>query len=146
MNVIKFFHGMLIKVVLSNFKHQCLSSHLHAWLCKAHFLPLLWIAWLVMYLLTAVRRLYKHLFFFSPWKTLQEPYGIQPRILCNGNEAISNLQTKMGFSRTSVSACTIHKSTFSSPFGIFYVRTETWKEFFQIKSNTPPNWVFLMSN
>ena len=36
--------------------------------------------------------------------------------------------------RTSVTACTFDKNTFSAPFGIFYVRTEIWKEIFQKKS------------
>ena len=49
---------------------------------------------------------------------------IMPRILCNGNGAISHLQTEMGFLRTSVTACAIDKNTFSAPFGNFYVRTE----------------------
>ena len=40
--------------------------------------------------------------------------------------------------RTSVTACTIDKNTFSAPFGIFYVRTEIWKEIFQKKSYTNP--------
>ena len=35
--------------------------------------------------------------------------------------------------RTSVTACIIHNNTFSAPFGIFYVRTEIWKEIFQKK-------------
>ena len=38
--------------------------------------------------------------------------------------------------RTSVTACTIDKDTFSAPIGIFYVRTEIWKEIFQKKSYT----------
>ena len=38
--------------------------------------------------------------------------------------------------RTSVTACTIDENTFSAPFGIFYVRTEIWKEIFQKKSYT----------
>ena len=40
--------------------------------------------------------------------------------------------------RTSVTACTIDKNTFSAPFGIFYVRTEILKEIFQNKSYTNP--------
>ena len=34
---------------------------------------------------------------------------------------------------TSVTACSIYESIFSAPFGIFYVRTEIWKETFQKK-------------
>ena len=40
--------------------------------------------------------------------------------------------------RTSVTACTIDKNTFSAPFGIFHVRTEIWKEIFQKKSYKTP--------
>ena len=40
---------------------------------------------------------------------------------------------KWDFLRTSVTACTIDKDKFSAPFGIFYVRTENWKEIFQKK-------------
>ena len=40
--------------------------------------------------------------------------------------------------RTSVTACTIDENTFFAPFGIFYVRTEIWKEIFQKKSCTNP--------
>ena len=40
-------------------------------------------------------------------------------------------QVKWDFLRTSVRACTIDRITFSAPFGIFYVRMEIWKEFFQ---------------
>ena len=47
-----------------------------------------------------------------------------PRMLCNRNGAISHLQTEMKFLRTSITACTIDKNTFSAPFGISYVRTE----------------------
>ena len=63
-----------------------------------------------------------------------------PRILCNRNEAISHLQTEMGFLRTSVAAYTIDRNTFSAPFGIFYVRTEIQKEIFQKKSYIAPQW------
>ena len=34
---------------------------------------------------------------------------------------------------TSVTACIIHKNTFSAPFGIFYVKTEIWKKDFKKK-------------
>ena len=60
-------------------------------------------------------------------KELQLPLGhnpSKPRILCNGNGAISRLQTEMGFLRTSVTACIFQKNIFSAPFGIFYMRTE----------------------
>ena len=40
--------------------------------------------------------------------------------------------------RTSVTACTIDKNTFSAPFGIFYVRTEILKQIFQKESYTTP--------
>ena len=46
-----------------------------------------------------------------------------PRMLCNENWAISHLQTKMGL-RTSITAGTIDKNTFSAQLKIFYVRTE----------------------
>ena len=59
-------------------------------------------------------------------------------MLCNGNGAISHLQTEMGFLRASVTAYTIEKDTFSAPFGIFYVRTEMLKEIFQKRSHTNP--------
>ena len=65
-------------------------------------------------------------------------YMFNPRMLCNGNGAISHLQTEMGFLGTSVTAYTIDENTFSAPFGIFYVRTESWKEIFQKKSFTNP--------
>ena len=42
--------------------------------------------------------------------------------------------------RTSVTACTIDKITFSAPFGIFYMRTEIWKKKFQKISYTTPQW------
>ena len=45
-------------------------------------------------------------------------------MLCNGNGAISHLQTEMGFVEDFRTAFTIDKNTFSAPFGIFYVRTE----------------------
>ena len=35
--------------------------------------------------------------------------------------------------RTSITAYTNNKDMFSTPFGIFYVRTEIWKEIFQKK-------------
>ena len=62
-----------------------------------------------------------------------------PRMLCNGNGAISHLQTEMGFLRTSITAYTIDENTFSAPFGIFYVKTENLKT--QISKNPikPPN-------
>ena len=66
------------------------------------------------------------------------PYHVtlrtMPRMLCNGNGAISHLQNEMGF----VTACTIDENTFSAPFGIFYVRTEISKEIFQKMSCTNP--------
>ena len=44
--------------------------------------------------------------------------------------------------RTSVTACTIDKNTFSAPFGIFYVKMEIWIEIFQkMFFTTPPNGV-----
>ena len=61
-----------------------------------------------------------------------------PRMLWNGNGAIFHLQTGMGFLRTSVTACSIDKNTFSAPFAIFYVKTEVWKEIFKKKSYTTP--------
>ena len=49
--------------------------------------------------------------------------------------------------RTSVTACTIDKNTFSAPFGIFYVRTEIWKENFSKKVLYKPLMgCFLFSN
>ena len=60
-------------------------------------------------------------------------------MLCNENWAISHLQTEMGFFKTSVTACTINKNTFSAPFGILYVRTEIRKEIFQKNSYTTPH-------
>ena len=61
-------------------------------------------------------------------------------MLCNGNGAVSHLQTEMGFLRTSVTAYTIDENTFSAPFGIFYVRTEIWREIFQKRSYTILQW------
>ena len=46
--------------------------------------------------------------------------------------------------RTSITACTIDKNTFSAPFGIFYVRTEIWKEIFQKIKN--PHFIIIFSN
>ena len=46
--------------------------------------------------------------------------------------------------RTSITACTIDKNTFSAPFGIFYVRMEVWKEIFQKKDVHTPNGVLLI--
>ena len=47
--------------------------------------------------------------------------------------------------RTSVTACSIDKkNTFSAPFGIFYVRTEIWKETFQKNHLQIPNGVHLV--
>ena len=42
--------------------------------------------------------------------------------------------------KTFVTACIIDENTFSAPFGIFYVRTEIWKENFHKKSYTTPQW------
>ena len=47
---------------------------------------------------------------------------------------------KWDFLRTSVTACAIDKNTFSAPFGNFYVRTEIWREIFQKKYYTTPQW------
>ena len=40
--------------------------------------------------------------------------------------------------RTSVIACTIHKSTFSAQFRIFYVKMEIWYKIFQKNRIQPP--------
>ena len=46
--------------------------------------------------------------------------------------------------RTYVTGCTIHKNTFSAPFGIFYVKTEIWKETFQKSPLQTSNGVLLI--
>ena len=46
--------------------------------------------------------------------------------------------------RTSVTACTVDKTIFSAPFGIFYVRMEICKENFQKSPIQPPNGVLLI--
>ena len=46
--------------------------------------------------------------------------------------------------KTSVTACTIDKNAFSAPFGISYMRTEIWKEFFLKSHIQPPNGVYLV--
>ena len=58
------------------------------------------------------------------------PMYIVPKMLCNGNGAISICKLKWDLLMTSITACTIDECTFSAPFGIFYVRTEIWKEMF----------------
>ena len=85
----------------------------------------------------------RHFFWHSSltswsFQPLQPHRYTVPQMLCNGNGAISILQIEMEFLRTSVTACTIDKNIFSAPFGIFYVRTEIWKETFQEKSYTTP--------
>ena len=48
-------------------------------------------------------------------------------MLCNSHEVLPHLQmgvAVMGFVEDFLAACTIHKNTFSAPFGIFYVRKE----------------------
>ena len=47
-----------------------------------------------------------------------------PRMLCNGNGAISHCKLKWDLLRTSVTACTIDKNTYLAPFGTFYVKME----------------------
>ena len=74
------------------------------------------------------------------FRLVQKMGKMKPRILCKGNGAISHLQTKMGFLRTSVTACMIHKNIFSAPFRISYMRTEIWKKKFWKISYTTPQW------
>ena len=62
-----------------------------------------------------------------------------PRMLCSANGAISHLQAEMGFVED-FRYSTIDENTISAPFGIFYVRTEIWKDIFQKKSYTNPQW------
>ena len=61
-------------------------------------------------------------------------------MLCNGNGAISYMETEMGFFEDFRYSFSLDKNTFSAPFGIFYVRTENWKEIFQKKSYSTPQW------
>ena len=57
---------------------------------------------------------------------------------------LSICKLKWDMLRTSVTAFTIDKNTFSAPFGIFYVRTEIWKEIFQKNHIQTPNGVLLI--
>ena len=43
--------------------------------------------------------------------------------------------------RTSVTAGSIHKNTFSASFGIFYLKTQIWKQIFQKNPIQPANGV-----
>ena len=51
--------------------------------------------------------------------------------------------TKSRLHCTSITACIIHKNIFSAPLGIFYVKTEIWKQNFQ---KNPPNCKLLFPN
>ena len=45
-------------------------------------------------------------------------------MLCNGNGAMTHLQTEMGYVEDFCYSFTIDKNTFPAPFGIFYVGKE----------------------
>ena len=69
--------------------------------------------------------------------------GIPRKRVCPGCSATGMGQfpickLKWDLLRTSVTACTMNKNTFSAPFGIFYVRTEVWKQILQKKSYATP--------
>ena len=57
---------------------------------------------------------------------------------------LSICKLKWDLLRTSVTAYKMDKNTFSAPFGIFYVRTEIWKELFKKGPVQPPNGVLLI--
>ena len=53
-----------------------------------------------------------------------EDFGLSPESSATGMGQFPICKLKWDLLRTSVTACTIDKNTFSAPFGIFYVRTE----------------------
>ena len=62
-------------------------------------------------------------------KRLVDYFQTVPRILCNGNGAISHLQTEMGFVEDFRTACIIDKNAFSAPFGISFIERKFEKKF-----------------
>ena len=66
-------------------------------------------------------------------------YMFNPRMLCNGNGAISHLQTEMGFLRNSITAYTIDKNTFSAHLEFFMWERKFEKKFFKKSPLQPPN-------
>ena len=67
-------------------------------------------------------------------------FRLCPECSATGMGQFPICKLKSDLLRTFVTACTIDRNTFSAPFGIFYVRTEIWKEIFQKKSYTTPLW------
>ena len=65
-------------------------------------------------------------------------YCYSPECSATGMGRFPIYKLKWDLLRTSITACTIDKNTFSAPFEIFYVRTEILKEIFQKKSYTSP--------
>ena len=101
------------------------------------------------YVLHSLQSSFKIWFFFVSFnairlveKILVNDYHTQYFRYCNRRWSPESSATGMGqfpicklkwdFLRTSITACTIDRNT----FGMFYVRTEIWKEIFQKKSYT----------
>ena len=70
------------------------------------------------------------------WKEFQSCH--YPGCSATGMGQFPICKLKWDLFMTSITACTIDKNTFSAPFGIFYARTEIWKEIFQKESYTNP--------
>ena len=78
--------------------------------------------------------------FFNSWWVFKLkpliPHGPECSAMGIGQFPICKL--KWDLLRTSVIACTIHKSTFSAQFRIFYVKMEIWYKIFQKNRIQPP--------
>ena len=82
--------------------------------------------------LTSSKRHFKELTILKVFETYS------PESSATGMGQFPICKLKRDLFRTSVTAFTIDKNTFSALFGIFYARMDIWKEIFQKRSYTKP--------